>query len=205
MSTQAYYSSGWCGSCGRKRGPDGRCENCDPWWSSPLIQYGAPLVIGVTLLIFLGTSLARQSSREGVGSGTPHVVSAPAPRVVGSGGGRSYAPNPGGFTGPGGFAPPVSAYVPAPASTSSFSASGGGGSYGPSIPILTVRPEDLNRPTPAQVAMMRQEELRRTTAAVDAAIRADDYAREAGASRVATSAYGGIARQPMAASMNAAF
>lgn len=51
------YQSGWCFSCGRRRGADGRCANCDPWWTSPLIQVGGPM-LGVmsVLLVVLAAS-----------------------------------------------------------------------------------------------------------------------------------------------------
>lgn len=45
---------GWCSGCGRRRGRDGRCPNCDPWWSNALIQVGGPLILGTLLLLFLG-------------------------------------------------------------------------------------------------------------------------------------------------------
>jgi hypothetical protein len=48
------YASGWCTVCGRRRGGDGRCVNCDPWWTSPLIQVGGPiLAVGSLLLVGL--------------------------------------------------------------------------------------------------------------------------------------------------------
>lgn len=45
------FQSGWCVQCGRRRGPDGRCSNCDPWWTSPLIQVGGPIVAVFALLM----------------------------------------------------------------------------------------------------------------------------------------------------------
>jgi hypothetical protein len=61
------YSSGWCERCGRRRGGDGRCSNCDPWWTSPLLQVGAPLVAGcAAILVFLiSTYGTRPSERLG--------------------------------------------------------------------------------------------------------------------------------------------
>lgn len=51
------YSSGWCTTCGRRRGNDGRCINCDPWWTSPLIQVGGP-ILAVGSLLLVGLSIA---------------------------------------------------------------------------------------------------------------------------------------------------
>jgi hypothetical protein len=73
------YSSGWCERCGRRRGGDGRCSNCDPWWTSPLLQVGAPLVAGcAAVLVFLiSTYGTRPSERLSARPTSP--VSAPAP------------------------------------------------------------------------------------------------------------------------------
>ncbi|WP_309715771.1 hypothetical protein [Armatimonas sp.] len=52
------YASGWCTVCGRRRGADGRCVNCDPWWTSPLIQVGGPiLAVGSLLLVGLAVAV----------------------------------------------------------------------------------------------------------------------------------------------------
>ena len=51
------YASGWCTVCGRRRGNDGRCVNCDPWWTSPLIQVGGP-ILAVGSLFLVGLALA---------------------------------------------------------------------------------------------------------------------------------------------------
>ncbi len=51
------YASGWCTACGRRRGNDGRCINCDPWWTSPLIQVGGP-VLAVGSLFLVGLAIA---------------------------------------------------------------------------------------------------------------------------------------------------
>jgi hypothetical protein len=57
------YSSGWCERCGRRRGGDGRCTNCDPWWTSALIQVGAPLLAAsAALLIFVITTFGSRPS-----------------------------------------------------------------------------------------------------------------------------------------------
>jgi|GEM_PF-977055 hypothetical protein len=52
-----YTTAGWCGNCGRRRGPDGRCSNCDPWWTSPLFQIGGPAVLLVSLFLIVGVTL----------------------------------------------------------------------------------------------------------------------------------------------------
>lgn len=47
----ANYQSGWCVACGRRRGNDGRCVNCDPWWTSGLVQVGGPIIaVGMLLM-----------------------------------------------------------------------------------------------------------------------------------------------------------
>lgn len=47
------YVRGWCVQCGRRRGADGRCPHCDPWWTSPVLQAGAPLA-ALTLIGLIG-------------------------------------------------------------------------------------------------------------------------------------------------------
>ncbi|MBB6050654.1 hypothetical protein [Armatimonas rosea] len=78
--------SGWCTTCGRRRGADGRCINCDPWWTSPLIQVGGPaLAICCVFLVGIVAALtppkpdpALGSSHHGGSSSTPTVFSSPA-------------------------------------------------------------------------------------------------------------------------------
>lgn len=168
MSTSyGHYTSGWCGSCGRKRGPDGRCENCDPWWTSPLIQYGGPLVAGVTLILLVGSSLVRVQPRDGRDGYIPRAaapaLAANTPRFVNPG-----SPSPYGYR-------PVAAPVSA--------------SFGASIPIMNVSPADANRPTFDELQRRDHEDLRRMTAYVDSAIRADDFARADRGRASAVSAY----------------
>jgi len=69
------YSSGWCERCGRRRGGDGRCTNCDPWWTSALVQVGAPLLAAcAALLVFViatfGSRPAPLPQRASSGSST---------------------------------------------------------------------------------------------------------------------------------------
>jgi hypothetical protein len=56
MSTYS-YSSGWCERCGRRRGSDGRCQNCDPWFTSPLIQVGVPVLAATAAALVLLVSV----------------------------------------------------------------------------------------------------------------------------------------------------
>lgn len=72
------YMSGWCTTCGRRRGSDGRCVNCDPWWTSPLIQVGGP-ALAITCVFLVGL----------VAAVTPPKAD---PSAVSSESGRSSAP-----------------------------------------------------------------------------------------------------------------
>ncbi|MBC8104224.1 MAG: hypothetical protein H7Z41_16740 [Cytophagales bacterium] len=45
------YLPGWCPECGRRRSGDARCANCDPWWTSPIIQAGLPVLIGIFFVV----------------------------------------------------------------------------------------------------------------------------------------------------------
>lgn len=83
-SSYTHYLSGWCPGCGRRRGPDARCANCDPWWTSPLFQLGVPAVLA-TLFLFSTTSAVLRTSapaahREGRGrqAAAPAAWSMPA-------------------------------------------------------------------------------------------------------------------------------
>ena len=81
------YSSGWCERCGRRRGGDGRCMNCDPWYTSPLVQVGVPVLAGVAAALVLLVSAfgpkpsLTPSSRAPVSEPAiaPAVLSAPSP------------------------------------------------------------------------------------------------------------------------------
>lgn len=53
-----FSQSGWCSNCGLRRGADGRCSNCDPWWTSPLIQVGGPLVTVAALALIVLSQVA---------------------------------------------------------------------------------------------------------------------------------------------------
>lgn len=73
----------WCSGCGRRLGWDGRCERCDAWWASPLVQAGAPCVAAALIfLAFLigtlrtGTPVKNAAART---NATAPLLSAPAP------------------------------------------------------------------------------------------------------------------------------
>jgi hypothetical protein len=56
------FAPGWCGVCGRKRGADGRCGDCDGWWTSPLLTLGGPAIALGTALLLLVLPLLRPAS-----------------------------------------------------------------------------------------------------------------------------------------------
>ena len=55
--------SEWCGGCGRRRSPDGRCPRCDAWWASPLVSVGFPLIFATTVLLAVGIRTLRDNDR----------------------------------------------------------------------------------------------------------------------------------------------
>lgn len=59
-SSTVPYTSGWCLQCGKRRGGDGRCSDCDGWWTSPLFTIGAPVIGAATLLLLFGVTLLRR-------------------------------------------------------------------------------------------------------------------------------------------------
>jgi hypothetical protein len=63
--TYGYTTAGWCGNCGRRRGPDGRCSNCDPWWTSPIFQIGGPIALLVSLGLIIGISVFKGGQDNG--------------------------------------------------------------------------------------------------------------------------------------------
>src|SRR5438105_4566739 len=98
-------TASWCPNCGRRRNPDGRCPDCDPWWTSPVVQYGGPLSLLIVLALLGGIALTQShnSSRQ--------VRSLPA--IVGNPGntrsyGMTYPANPyGGYSSPRMYNPPA--------------------------------------------------------------------------------------------------
>ena len=81
------YSSGWCERCGRRCGGDGRCMNCDPWYTSPLVQVGVPVLAGVAAALVLIVSAFGPKPSLTSSSRAPVAEPRVAPAVFG-------APNP---------------------------------------------------------------------------------------------------------------
>lgn len=77
-----FSQSGWCSNCGLRRGPDGRCSNCDPWWTSPLIQVGGPLVTVAALALIVLANVA--GPRRGGPAGSSYRSNPNAPRLSGA-------------------------------------------------------------------------------------------------------------------------
>jgi hypothetical protein len=82
MSTGLYgnTTAGWCGNCGRRRGADGRCANCDPWWTSPLFQTGGPIILLVSLILIVSLSVfgkRQENASNGGGNRIPATVITP--------------------------------------------------------------------------------------------------------------------------------
>ena len=162
--TGGFYTSGWCGSCGRRRAADGRCLNCDAWWTSPLVQIGGPVVVLGTLLLLVSLSFVRtfSGSRDGgdVAGGRSPAFTAPAASsaVLGSPGGVS----------------PLSPYRPSAA----FSAAP------PPAPPMQMPIAASFAPSPpsaAELAWAAQRELVQNAGYVDYTIQRDDAARAAAA------------------------
>lgn len=79
MTTGTYgnTTAGWCGNCGRRRGADGRCANCDPWWTSPLFQTGGPIVLLVSLILIVSISVIgkrQENARNNSGNRIPATM-----------------------------------------------------------------------------------------------------------------------------------
>ena len=161
--------SGWCGSCGLRRGADGRCSNCDAWWTSPLVQYGAPLLIATTFLLLMGVSLLRPKSSFIIGSKPPIPVPAsraysiPVPSPAFPGG--NFAPSQAASGGLGYVTPPISAPASAPLQTAALSQN--------------------------DMLWQSQQELNDLTQSVNAAWQADQTARLQAERSSASQAYGG--------------
>lgn len=58
----------WCGGCGRRRTPDGRCPRCDAWWASPLISIGLPIILACVVLLAIGIRVLRGSEQSAASS-----------------------------------------------------------------------------------------------------------------------------------------
>ncbi|MDX1934712.1 MAG: hypothetical protein SFU56_19115 [Capsulimonadales bacterium] len=89
-------TASWCPNCGRRRNPDGRCPDCDPWWMSATARYAgaAGLLVGLVLLGVItltqsGTGGGIVRSRTGDFGSAPTLVASSWP-VGGGGMGYSY-------------------------------------------------------------------------------------------------------------------
>lgn len=74
----SHYLSGWCRHCGRKRGADGRCADCDGWWTSPLLTSGVPVIALGTAFLLAALPLLRHRTYAPVYADAPSVLSSPA-------------------------------------------------------------------------------------------------------------------------------
>ncbi len=154
--SSGYQTSGWCQECGRRRGADGRCANCDPWWTSPLLMVGLPCVAATCFGLFLLVTA--------LGGKRPVTVAAAAPV-------SSSAPVFSAYASPGS---PVQMASALPAPPPVFS-----------VPALAAAPGPVANLGPLPTAQDRflrryaeQESLRQTASFVDSAISADATARE---------------------------
>ena len=79
--TSAYpgrFENTWCLRCGRRRGADGHCPDCDGWWTAPVYLYGGGLVAAVTTLLLIFVPLLRPHSFSArVIEGTPVTLGRP--------------------------------------------------------------------------------------------------------------------------------
>ena len=83
--------SGWCVDCGMRRGSDGRCANCDPWWTHPVLSHGGIAVvlavIGTIVMVTVGKAKERdfeEATRSGSSAGASRAQQRWSP-VGGSG------------------------------------------------------------------------------------------------------------------------
>lgn len=164
-SAYAYYvNAGWCAGCGRKRDRDGSCSNCDRWYHSPLILAGGPLVLGMSLLLYIGISILRPEPRPALAAAPP-ASAAPLLTTAAAGPGR-----PGVYSG---FSPalaPPPAVVTAPASPL------------PGVTGFQYRSEiswQEAEERRAQAQFLQMEALRNAAAQADALMAAEAAARHA--------------------------
>ena len=121
--------SGWCVDCGMRRGADGRCANCDPWWTHPMLQHGGMAVvlavIGTIVMITLGKAKERDFEEAARNGSSSEGVSRPQQRWSPVGGSSENAALPGfGGSYPSASAP-VSIYAPPQVSAPVQMAGGG--------------------------------------------------------------------------------
>ena len=103
--------SGWCVDCGMRRGSDGRCANCDPWWTHPMLSHGGIAVglavIGTIVMVTVGKAKERDFEEAARNGSSPAGASRPQQRWSPVGGSGVETPLPG-F---GGSSVPVSSGV----------------------------------------------------------------------------------------------
>ena len=88
----------WCDHCGRRRGGDGRCVECDGWWTHPLLVFGVPIVGGTTALLVTFLLMSGPTARGASLLATSQSLRpATAPVFAGSTGSRAGFVNPSGF------------------------------------------------------------------------------------------------------------
>lgn len=145
----AAAAGNWCAGCGRKLAVDGRCEKCDAWHASPLVQVGAPLVALTTIVVafLVGALRGPAVSAAATTSSLPSLLIA-APPVF----------QPAALTAP--------AFVPAAARVSAPSSAA-------PLPLLSFA--DTNDAPPAGYAEL--ERLRSLSHYVDTVLAADEAAR----------------------------
>lgn len=102
--------SGWCVDCGMRRGADGRCANCDPWWTHPMLQHGGMAVglaiIGTIVMITLGKAKERDYEEVARASGSRTMTRQPQSWSP-AGGSSGDAP----VSGFGGYSMPASSNI----------------------------------------------------------------------------------------------
>lgn len=135
--------SGWCLSCGGRRGVDGRCRSCDPWWTSPLLVTGVPVVAVFGLVIAL--VVARFAPKPSISAGP-----APAP-----------------------WRPVAGAPMAGPSSTEETTRSGPEPPTVAAPPPVAVLPNDVETDDPqaSARALLELEALRQTVHEVEAVTR----------------------------------
>ena len=91
--------SGWCVDCGMRRGADGRCANCDPWWTHPMLQHGGMAVvlavIGTIIMVTVGKAKERDFEEAARNGSSSAGVSRPQQRWSPVGGSSENAALPG--------------------------------------------------------------------------------------------------------------
>jgi hypothetical protein len=147
-------TASWCPNCGRRRGGDGRCADCDPWWTSPIVQIGGPISLGVVLLLLGGITLMQPNRAPG------EVRSAAAISRQ-----QGVTPTFGSYASP---VHPYGNYSPAPVYTAPV--------YNPA-PIPAVNFARAVPPSLEELQLRAIEQLREVTAYTDAVVEQQRQAR----------------------------